>query len=139
MESAVGGTVYALESNPMGITRLSLTFSENGGVLCYTNAQGDKQLSFGRCANVYGDFPQYGYADQMGSVPGGRLYRCAASAAWRDARTLWLKVQIIDDYLGNMDAIFTFMDDGQTLKLSMRKTAEDFLDEYVGDAVGHAR
>lgn len=49
---------------------------------------------------------------------------------------MWLKVQIIDDYLGNMDAFFTFSEDGQELSLTMRKTAEDFLDEYKGDAAG---
>lgn len=43
-------------------------------------------------------------------------------------------MQIIDDYLGNLDAIFTFSEDGRELSLTMRKTAEDFLDEYKGDA-----
>ena len=111
-------------------------FSGSEGVLTYTNAQGEKRLPFGLCGNRFCDFPQQGYADQVGSVPGGRLYRCAASAAWKDARTLWLKVQVIDDYLGNMDALFTFSEDGRELSLTMRKTAEDFLDEYEGDAAG---
>lgn len=136
MEEKIRDVAYLLQPNPMGISRLSLTFTCDGGILSYTNAQGEKHLPFGRCENVYGDFPQQGYADQIGSVPGSRLYRCAASAAWKEPDTLWLKVQIIDDYLGNLDAIFTFSEDGRELSLTMRKTAEDFLDEYKGDAAG---
>lgn len=136
MAEKINGAVYGLGPNPMGISRLSLAFSGSEGVLTYTNAQGEKRLPFGLCGNRFCDFPQRGYADQVGSVPGGRLYRCAASAAWKDTRTLWLKVQVIDDYLGNMDALFTFSEDGRELSLTMRKTAEDFLDEYEGDAAG---
>ncbi|MBQ7983957.1 MAG: hypothetical protein IJ302_10315, partial [Clostridia bacterium] len=60
----------------------------------------------------------------------------AYSGAWRDADTFWLKVQIIDDYFGNMDAVFAFSDDGSTVHLTMTKTAEDFLNEYYGTADG---
>ena len=43
-------------------------------------------------------------------------------------------MQIIDDYYGNMDARFRFTPDGQLEKLVMIRTAEAFLDEYVGEA-----
>jgi hypothetical protein len=43
-------------------------------------------------------------------------------------------VQIIDDYFGRLwiDLVF----DGDTVKVKMKKTAEDFLDTYIGEAVG---
>ena len=43
---------------------------------------------------------------------------------------LVLKVQIIDKYLGNFFAIFSFRDGGACVHIS--KTAEDFLHEYYG-------
>lgn len=133
IQSVVSGKCYTGSDNPMDITRFTLSFHGDVGALDYTNAQGDKRLLFGMCANVFQKFPQAGYADQIGSVPGDRLYDCAVSAAWKDARTLWLKVQIIDDYFGNMDAIFSFSEDGVYLKIA--KTAEDFLDEYQGEGM----
>ena len=43
---------------------------------------------------------------------------------------------MIDDYFGNMAAEFTF--DGDSVKLGITKTAEWFMDEYVGQAEGKA-
>ena len=60
----------------------------------------------------------------------GSMYDCAASAAWREERKLLLKVQIIDEYLGNFLAIFTFH--GKQATVRMAKTAEAFLNEYHG-------
>jgi hypothetical protein len=47
---------------------------------------------------------------------------------------LILCVQIIDDYFGNLSAVFGF--NGDEVAVSMSKTAEDFLNEYQGKAVG---
>lgn len=137
-EAKIDGVEYSLAENPMGITRFKFTFNSDGGVFEYTNAQGDKTLDFGRVGygNKYGLFPEEGYSKEIGSVsePGHR-YKCAASAAWAAQSTLSLRVQVIDDYFGNMTATFVF--DGDNVKLEMKKTAEDFLKEYTGSAVGH--
>ena len=45
-----------------------------------------------------------------------------------------MRTYIIDDYFGNMSAVFTF--DGDNVLLKMTKTAEWFLDEYCGEAKG---
>ncbi len=134
MAAEIDGKTFVLGDNPMGITRFTLRFGETPA-LSYTNAQGDKVLPFGMCKNCFGAFPQTGYSNEIGSAPGTRLLDDAVSAAWIDERTLWLKIQIIDDYFGNCDARFTFTDDGR-VHLSMTKTAEDFLDEYRGEADG---
>ena len=135
MIPAIDGVTYRMEENPMGITRLRFAFGEGGGVLYYTNAQGDKTLPFGLCENVFGEFPQDGYADTVGTVSGNRRYACAASAAWVEPRKLYLQVQIIDRYFGNMHAVFSFGE--ADCCVVMEKAAEDFLDEYVGEAIGH--
>lgn len=136
-EKTINGVEYILDENPMGITRFKLTFDTKGGCFDYTNAQGHKQITFGRrgYGNAYCPFPQTGYSKDVGSVSEpGHTYRCAASHAWETVNTLALRVQIIDEYFGNIIAKFTF--DGDSVKLSMKKVAEDFLEEYQGEAVG---
>ena len=131
--SQLNGRRYLCDENPTGITEFTLRFQDdNTGVFCYRNAQGYKELPFGLGKNVFGKFPQAGYANLYGGLSGGDdfYYDCAASAAWREEKKLLLKVQVIDKYLGNMVAIFSFRDDIACVK--MVKTAEDFLDEYQG-------
>ncbi len=135
IKDAVNGKTFTMDNNPMGITKLKLCFDENGGTLYYTNAQGDKELSFGMCENRFGEFPQDGYSDDIMDVPGDRRYKCACSAAWVMPEKLVIKVQIIDKYLGNLHIHLGFADDGK-VGVYMVKTAEAFLDEYQGFAGG---
>lgn len=133
----VHGVTYRMGSNPMGITRLKLTFADGKGCLSYTNAQGDKELFFGMGYNEFGLFPQEGYADQIGTVYApGNYYRCAASAAWVNPGHLRLFVQIIDQYFGTLSINLSFRDN--VVGLYMTKVAEDFLQEYYGYAGGTA-
>lgn len=134
LEKEISGKTFRMEENPMGITALSLTFEEDGGILRYTNAQGEKELPFGLCENIFGDFPQAGYSDRVGSQPGGRLYRCAASGAWMGEKNLFIKVQIIDTYFGNLNINIGF--EGNGIGILMGKNAEYFLQEYNGFAGG---
>jgi len=134
LESRISGAVYKLGENPMGMTELSVTFGEEEGVLRWVNAQGKKELSFGLCKNVFGDFPQEGYSDRVGSVRGDRLYHCAASGAWLSAQTFCLKVQILDIHFGNLVIFLGF--EGEGIGVQMTKSAEDFLNEYQGIAGG---
>lgn len=130
---AIDGVRYVCVENPTGITEFSFRFtSDHTGEFHYTNAQGKKVIPFGLGKNVFGVFPQLGYAREHACIPttDGSMYRCAASAAWREEQKLLLKVQIIDDYLGNFVAIFAFRDNTATVR--MVKTAEAFLNEYHG-------
>lgn len=137
-EKKVNGVTYTMAPNPMGITRMRLTFEGDTGKLFYTNAQGDKELEFGLGQNAFGYFPQEGYSDQVGSVTApGHYYKCAASAAWTEEAKLFIKVQIIDDYFGNLSIVLGFREDGR-LGVYMCKCAEDFLNEYAGFASGTA-
>lgn len=129
----VNGITYIMDPNPMGITQIKFHFQENTGIMEYTNAQGEKSLEFGFGHNVFGLFPQEGYSDQVGSVPAsGHFYKCAASGAWVEPSKLFLKIQIIDTYFGNLSMVFGFRE--KQVGVYMCKCAEDFLDEYVGFA-----
>ncbi len=131
----INGVTFKLSKNPMGITKFRLDFNESGGVFAYTNEQGDKEILFGMKENAIFPFPQAGYADEVGTVPGNRLYRCAASAAWPQENQLFLKVQVIDTYFGRLNIRFAFDKDLNVI-LDMAKAAEDFLAEYNGRAIG---
>ena len=135
----INAKTYELGENPMGITSFSLTFDKDCGIFAWNNAQGVKAVSFGIGENRFGTFPQAGYSDQIGGKPGDILYGCAVSGAWDSEMVFHLKLQIICEYFGNGDAVFTFSPDGRTVSLKMTKTAEDFLGEYVGEANGVCR
>ena len=128
----IDGVAYRCEENRMGIEWLRLTFDRDEGVLYYKNAQGEKKIRFGFGKNVFGKFPQEGYADLVGMVPTkGHYYDCAASADWVEPQKLRIRVQIIDKYFGNLAIVIGFRDAAH-LSLRMRKRAEHFLDEYNG-------
>jgi hypothetical protein len=134
VRSTVDGAWYALEENPMGITRMRLSFTGDQGVWEYNNGQGDNALRFGIGRVISGNFPQRNYyGEQIGSIPGIE-YECMASAAWVDEQTLNLEVLITDDYLGGLRVSFAFK--GEEISVFMTKQAEWFLDEYEGFAGG---
>ncbi len=131
--SEINGVEYACKPNQTGITKFSLHFDgEERGEFRYTNAQGDKVIRFGINHNEFGKFPQGGYSQDVGGERGplDMYYDCAASAAWREEKKLYLRVQIIDRYFGNMTAVFAFS--GDEVVVSMTKHAEDFMNEYTG-------
>ena len=139
LRGEIDGREYICDANRTGITRFRFDFTENGGVLSYTNAQGDKEFPFGMCENAFAKFPQYGYSGENGGLrtTDGSLYDAAFSAAWRAAGTstdsarLMIRVQIIDRYFANATFAFTFQ--GDECRVTMVKTAEDFLGEYFGN------
>lgn len=134
-ETKINGIPYVLNSNPMGIQRISLHFRGQEGTLCYTNAQGDKKLHFGLGCNCFDRFPHEGYSAEIGgSYASGNYYRCAASGGWIEENKLQIMVQIIDRYFGNMTITLGFQE--EKVEVFMRKDAEAFLDTYQGYASG---
>ena len=132
--SDVNGAWYVLEDNPMGITRMRLSFGDDEGAWEYTNGQGDNVLRFGIGRVLPGKFPQRNYfGEQIGQVPGIE-YECQASAAWVDGQTLNMEVCVTDVYLGRLMISFAFK--GDEIGVFMTKQAEWFLDEYSGFAGG---
>ncbi len=132
----INGKKFVLDKNPMNISEFKLVFDGEKGKFIYKNAQGDKEIEFGMCKNVYGKFPEEGYSDETGTVFAPRhYYGCAASAAWTKEKNLFIKVQIIDKYFGNLNINIGFNNNGEAT-IRMEKFAEDFLKEYQGFAGG---
>lgn len=132
-ENEVNGAWFTCKENPMGITRFRVCFTENGGTFEYINAQGEKQIEFGRKCNVYGVFPQYGYSNDRGNVHEltDFLYKDAVSAGWLETQKLQIWVQIIDRYFGTLMITIGWRDK-DSVGIRMIKAAEDFLNEYDG-------
>ncbi len=133
----INGKVYKLDPNPMGITKMSFHFNDaKTGEIRYTNEQGDKVLPFGVNHNIYGKFPQLGYAGLHGCVPttDGMMYDDAVSLAWTEENRVLVFIQIIDQYYGNMSWTIGFRDG--RIAMEMYKNGEYFLNEYQGRAVG---
>ncbi|MBQ9116168.1 MAG: serine hydrolase [Clostridia bacterium] len=129
-----GKTFTVKGANKTGIKKFSFELSEEGEChFNYTNAQGEKVLKFGMCRNEFGKFPEFGYSDQRGGTvsDGGFTYNCAVSGAWREEQKLMLRVWIIDNYFGNMTAVFSFK--GDEVWVRMLGNAENFLKEYNGE------
>jgi len=137
LRDEINGTVYRCFDNPQGIKSLSFRFDVDGrgGELHYENAQGAKVLPFRINENTFCKFPQLGYSQDRGGLvtTDGSMYNAAVSAAWLQEDKIGIRVQIIDRYFGNGDWIFAFKGDDLTVR--MTKSAEDFLDEYVGQIV----
>ena len=133
-ESEISGKKFIAESNSMGITEFTLNFNDDGGSFVYSNAQGNKEIKFGKQKNIIQEFPQSGYSKDVGGIKcEGNKYKCAASAGWVEDKKLSIVVQIIDNYIGSLNITIGFND--EYALLDMRKNAEDFLNEYQGFAM----
>lgn len=135
-QSEVDNIVYTLEDNPMKISEITLCFDgKDSGKLIFTNREGIQELFFGIGKNVYGIFPKMDMPDEVGSeTRRGYRHKYAASAAWVEERKLFIKVQIIDKYLGNLNITIGFRDG--RVGMEMSANAEYFLQDFHGFAGG---
>lgn len=134
MAEKINGATYTLEENPMGIRGFTIRFEGEAGQVCYNTSRGDRVFPFGIGRYEDTKFPETHYSGKRINQPLGDGYRCLNAAVWKAPEKLLIRTYVIDDYFGNMAAEFTF--DGDRVHLSMTKTAEWFLDEYVGQAEG---
>ncbi len=132
LRERINGKTYVCRENGLGFEKFSFEFSGDTGEFRYTNDQGDKVIPFGINKNVFGKFPEYGYSDGFGGVrtDNGFMYNDAVSLCFSDDNRIWMFVQIIDRYFGNLHACFAFA--GNEVVCSFKKTAEDFLQTYNG-------
>ena len=134
--SSVYGYTYTARSGDAYIKSFRFDFDGDEGTLTYDTSAGEKVLRFGIGKNVECmlDEPQYS-GDTIGE-PNGVGYRCLCSGAWKNSTTFVLKVQVIDDYFGNMTLTF---DLDSSPSLTGTKTAEWFLDEYKMSGVSYRK
>lgn len=135
----INGVEYKTEANGAQWDSFKLIFDDaNGGKLVYSTPRGEKEISFGFGVNKLFNLNEPQYSGKLIFHPNGVGYRSLGSAAWIDAHTLVIRVQVIDDYFGNMRLTFDFSDKDK-LCVSGRKTAEWFLDEYVMDKIEYTK
>jgi len=135
-QGKVNGVAYEMDKNPMKISEIMLNFdSEDQGKLIFMNQEGYQELSFGMGQNVYGLFPKQDMPNEVGGQEEkGYRHRYAASAAWVEECKLFIKVQIIDKYLGNLNITIGFK--GEQIAVEMIANAEYFLQDFHGFAGG---
>ena len=136
VEKEIQGKKYSLSDNPMEIEWITFNFSDTVVRIDYQNRQGIKKIVCGRNGNCLQRFPQTGYSRSVGGLCSpGNTYECAASATWQANNVLVCKIQIVDEYIGILDMRFEF--EKKSLIITMEKSAENFLKEYDGKAVGN--
>ena len=134
IESAVHGKRYLLSKNSMGVKWLKLEFSRDTGRLIYENPRGVKEIQFG--LGDYCDiiFPEEHYYDLTIKRPGGRGLRALSTGSFIRENKLLISVDVIDNSQANLGIAIELV--GDSLSLRMTNTAEEFLAEYRGFAIG---
>ncbi len=132
----VQDVIYQLDENPMGWKWMKLSFAGAEGTLTYENTRGVKEISFGLCSYKEGRFPESHYSGYRIGTPKGEGYKCAAAGMWTGENQFHLRVNIVDDYIGNLGLTFGFRD--IFVGITAAKAAEAFLHDYFGLAGGRA-
>ena len=132
------GKTYTFEENVMQFESLSIN-KKSDGIYCmkYFTRGEEKEITFKMGEYLIGTFPEKHYDGDLINQPIGREYRSMSAALWTEQRKLVIRTYIIDEYLGNMTTTLAFKGDTVTVRNS--KTAEHFLDEYPGIAVGYLK
>ena len=131
----VAGVTYTAAAEDAQITSFRLELDEDEGRLLYDTPRGEKEIVFGIGYNRLGVLDEPQYSGETFNTPKGEGYRCFASGAWTSDTVFVLRVQVIDDYFGNMRLTFDFTEDGAVL--NGKKTAEWFLGEYAMTGVAY--
>lgn len=134
LEVKFASKVFTLSQNPMGIKHLSLAFSGSEGILRYDTPRGDREILFG-----LGDyreilFPEEHYYDLTVKRSGGRTPRALATGSFVREEKLLIVVDIIDNSLATLGISIELS--GDSISLKMTNSAEEFLSEYRGFAIG---
>ncbi len=160
----INGKTFIMSENKMGISSMQFLFDQNPqgasgpesndgsmqakrerksdnpllqasqGHLHYENKTGRHTLHFGFGHQVKQEFPEVHYYGKRIGIPLGKGYECHASAGWVLDNSLLVICYLTDDYFGTLKMNFVF--DRNSVTVLMRKSAEWFLDDYVGFASG---
>jgi len=134
LQQKLEGRTYILNQNPMGIEKLQLHFDQGQGALCYETPRGKKKLLFGMGKCLVDKFPETHYPGFRLGTLANREYRCVNCGSWIQENMLGIRVQIIDEYVGNLTIVLSFV--GDDVGIHMVKSAQFFLNEYQGFASG---
>lgn len=130
----INGKTYILEKNPMDMEKVTFTFGEESGVFRYVKNGEKKEIPFGLGEYVPFAFPETHYSGETIGTPKGSGYRALGVGVWTSETEFTLRVNVIDDYFGNLSIGFGFAEN--SIGIATAKYAEGFLNEYEGKAGG---
>ena len=128
------GHAYVFGENDLGFETMRLDISGHCGTLTYTARGAEKVWHFGMGTYVQDQFPETHYFGRRECYPGGYAFKCMHTARWAEPHKLLIRTYIADDHYANLCTTISFK--GDSAVVYMMKTAEWFLDEYEGLAVG---
>ena len=129
------GVTYKMEENTMGITSMRFTFGENEGRWEFDTTRGKRAIPFGYGAYAEGDIEETQYYGRQFGKPGGKPYHETTAGVWVRENHLMLRLQILEQHIGNATLQFVFSDDGRVSVYGVAQ-AEWFLREYDGMMMG---
>jgi len=133
-EEKIQGVTYVLDDNLMGWKWVRFEYDGEEGTLHYENRRGRKKICFGLGRYKEFTFPETQYCGRRVGTPKGEGYRCLGTGVWVEENRLLLRINAIDDYLGNLGITFGFKE--AYVGITAEKAAEGFWDDYKGFAGG---
>ncbi|MCD7863458.1 MAG: beta-lactamase family protein [Lachnospiraceae bacterium] len=115
MQHQINGKIYEIEENAIDVSKLSVSFDEDGGCLYLKTADDTWEIpfGFGECQVI--DFPIY--------------HMCAAaSGAWIGNDCLYVKCHLCDTSVGSVHFQLQFA--GNRVVVYMKKTEESLFHEF---------
>lgn len=116
--------VYSIEPNNYGFDNFKFKIKDNAGEVSYTLNGKEFTHPFGFGENIESIFPKY----QM---------HTSASAKWGTPNTLYLRLNILDVWLGTVHMEFVFNEND--IWIEMRKIEETIFQEYNNCLYGHIK
>jgi len=113
----INNKLYSVQTEHSGFQDFCVQFHENSGTLSFTYKQTPYAIQFGMGAMQTGTFPIYNQ-------------KYAASGAWLFDGTLFIRVHIIDAYVGRVQFQLSFQND--ELIVFMNKKEESLFHEFNG-------
>lgn len=132
-EEKINGKKFRLKENPMGINWVKVCFDKDGGKFVYENERGVKEFLFGREEYVKFELPEIYSGIKLGEMM-KKGYDSMGLGSWVMDDCLFLKINVVDMYIGHVNMLLRFK--GDVLVLEMANNTEFFLYEYFGTAVG---
>lgn len=115
LPAGVAGKVYKVINEQSPFDNFSFSFKDDEGIVSYTLNGMPISHPFGIGRHVESDFPKYNM-------------HCASSGSIIDDKTLYIRIECLDAYLGMVHMIFAF--DGNNLTIEMKKIEESIFLEY---------
>ena len=141
----VSGKSYTMNENAplaagvLNWKNMKIDFADDGGILTYTDAEGEKRLGFGYNHFEAQNFPGFAPEEETAGKPiivygfhtkPALTLPCMTSAAWADERTLNLLCYATGTFVGTLRMTIVFEDNKVTVQCA--KFAEKFWEDLQG-------